>query len=147
MLAGMVRQLHCDDDRGIRFVIPHFCTEDGMTVTDFRPRMVLVYGDSLFASKCSRDFRRQGWAVHMAADVDEACRLADELTPLVVVVDGASSQADAQTCGRIVQRCPGQATVLLTVDGAHQPALEPIRISRRDHVNEALNEVLSRAAQ
>jgi DNA-binding NarL/FixJ family response regulator len=80
----------------------------------------------------------------MATDADEACRLADELMPLVVVVDGASPSENAAACARIVKRCPGQATVLLTADGSHHQVQEPIRISRRDHVAQALNEVLSR---
>ncbi len=58
----------------------------GKSMND-RPCLILGYVKSEFASRWGRYFRRQGWEVHLAANADEARRLASVLEPRAVVLD------------------------------------------------------------
>jgi ActR/RegA family two-component response regulator len=112
---------------------------------DARPRMLLVYGDSVFAARCSRHFRRSGWDVHLAVSSDEACRLMDRLTPTGVVVDAElAGERGAEACRRIAERYPGQPLVLLTADEATDlaPPVDSVRISRRDSISSLMDQLL-----
>jgi len=114
---------------------------------DGRPRMLFVYGDSLFAAKWSRHFRRTGWDVHLAANGDEACRLMERLDATVVVVDGdLAAENSAAVCRRILARRPGQPLVL--VEGERSVAglgqfRDSVRISQRHHVAEVMDQLLA----
>lgn len=52
-----------------------------------RPRLIFAYADSARAARCVRTLRRNGWEVHMTASGAEALRLAQEWSPVAVVVD------------------------------------------------------------
>jgi hypothetical protein len=114
---------------------------------DARPRMLMLYGDSAFAAKCSRHFRRRGWDVHMAVSSDEACRLMDRFSPNGVVVDAElAGERGADACARIAQRYPGQLLVLLAPDKPAVADLDrlgnSVRISQRDRIPELLDHFL-----
>lgn len=52
-----------------------------------RPRLLLVYADSAYASSCGRYFRRLGWEVRMVANGGEARRQVAHFQPTHIVVD------------------------------------------------------------
>ena len=85
---------------------------------DERPRLLYVYANSEHAARSSRFFRRQGWEVHLAASSEEALRLLNILTHVVVVIEAALAGDAAQTCRRIRRERPGQRVVVLGSDGA-----------------------------
>jgi DNA-binding response OmpR family regulator len=85
---------------------------------DRRPRLLVVYTDSVYAVHCSRFFRRRGWDVHLAASGDEACELIGSLVPTAVVVDGELPEENArEICARITREHPGLTVVIATPDG------------------------------
>lgn len=109
---------------------------------DARPRMLLVYGDSSFAARCTRHFRRRGWNVHLANGGPEACRLLDRFEPHVVIVDGETVEPAAhELCSEIIERRPGQPVVLLADTETPEP-LPQVRVSPRERFVDPLNEVL-----
>ena len=61
----------------------------GRYQTEFgaRPRLLLAYANAAYASECGRYFRRLGWEVEMVASGAEACHLASDYQPNVVVLD------------------------------------------------------------
>ena len=84
---------------------------------DRRPRLLLVYADSVFAANCSRHFRRLGWEVRMAVAGEDAYRLVPELLPTAVVLDAELPDDGAwQTCARITRDHPGLTVVLSATD-------------------------------
>ena len=84
---------------------------------DRRPRLLLVYADSVFAAYCSRHFRRLGWEVRMAAAGEDACRLVPELSPTAVVLDTELPDEGAwRTCARMTRENPGLTVVLSAAD-------------------------------
>lgn len=87
------------------------------SVMDRRPRLLLVYADSVFAANCSRHFRRLGWEVRMAAAGEDPCELVQELAPTAVVLDADLPDEQAwQTCGQITRQHPGLTVVLSAAD-------------------------------
>ncbi len=86
-------------------------------VMDRRPRLLMVYADSVYAVHCSRYFRRHGWDVHLAASGDEACESIGWLAPTAVIVDGELPRDHAwDTCARIMREHPGLRVVVATPD-------------------------------
>ena len=84
---------------------------------DRRPRLFLVYADSVFAARCSRHFRRMGWDVHKTSGGEEICQWVDRLAPNAVVIDTELPGDSAwQTCARITHEHPGLTVVLLAAD-------------------------------
>lgn len=114
---------------------------------DARPRMLFVYGDSLFAAKWSRHFRRTGWDVHLAASGDEACRLVERLDVTVVMVDGELiGENSAAVCRRILSKRPGQPVVLVAEeagDAGLGQLRDSVRISQRHHVAQVMDQLLA----
>ena len=81
----------------------------------YRPRLVLAYADSAHAVLCCRQLRRLGWEVHLTASGAEARRLAQAMTPAVVVLDAAlPDESGWLTCAKLLQDRPGQRVVLVT---------------------------------
>ncbi len=62
---------------------------DGRFESDLsrRPRLLLAYADSAFASECGRFFRRLGWEVQLVTSSAETMELAREWQPNVVVLE------------------------------------------------------------
>lgn len=52
-----------------------------------RPRLLLAYSDSAYASSVARQLRRSGWEVHLASNAEETCRLVQSQDPSVVLLD------------------------------------------------------------
>lgn len=93
-------------------------TEGTDVVMDQRPRMLLVYADSVHAVLCSRFFRRHGWDVHMAASGDEALDLIDSLAPAAVVLDAELPNENAwDFSSRITKDYPQLNVVVVAEDG------------------------------
>ena len=86
-------------------------------VTPSRPRMLLAYADSAFASQCVRIFRRLGWEVHMAAGAAEVQRLVDQYAPAVVVLDvDLPEESGWLTSAKLTLTHPELRIVLLASD-------------------------------
>lgn len=82
--------------------------------TDCRPRLLLVYADSVHAAQSSRYFRRHGWDVHVATNGEEAFRKVGALAPAAVVLDSDLPTEGAwQTCAKITHGNPGAKVVIL----------------------------------
>src|SRR5262245_64436229 len=80
----------------------------------FRPRLVLVYADSARAALTSRQFRRQGWEVHLASCGREARRLAQILAPDVVLLDtNLRDESGWLTCAKLLSERPRQKVILV----------------------------------
>jgi DNA-binding response OmpR family regulator len=104
---------------------------------DQRPRLLLVYADSVYAARCSRFFRRHGWDVHLTANGEEIRQLVDTLAPAALVVDADASRQDAwQTCANITSDHPGLPVVLLSEQpiDQHAQAGTAVLAMRRDGV-------------
>ena len=111
--------------------------------TDGRPKMLLVYGDSAFAAKTSRHYRRQGWDVRMAGSAAEARRLVERLDPMATVVDGESFAGPAALGEDFFDRCAGQCIVLVTDHTAHADSWpEKVRLARRDNLETVADSLL-----
>ena len=86
-------------------------------LTPSRPRMLLAYADSAFASRCVRIFRRLGWEVHMAAGASEVQRLVDHYAPEVVVLDvDLPEESGWLTSAKLTLSQAGPKVVLLAGD-------------------------------
>jgi DNA-binding response OmpR family regulator len=82
---------------------------------DGRPRLLYVYANSEHAVLCSRFFRRQGWNVHLAMSPEDGVRLADVLSPAVVMLDSElPGDCVAQASSRIERAHPEQKVVILS---------------------------------
>ena len=107
-------------------------TEGMAQVMDQRPRLLLVYADSVNAVRCSRFFRRHGWDVHMAACGNEALDLIESLAPAAVVLDAELPNESAwDTSARIRQDYPGLTVVVLADDAQERPAGDATLVTRR----------------
>src|SRR5438128_9587346 len=107
-------------------------TEGMDRVMDQRPRLLLVYADSVHAVHCSRFFRRHGWDVHMAASGNEALDLIESLAPAAVVLDAELPSASAwDTSARIRQDYPGLTVVVLADDAQERPVGGAAFVPRR----------------
>jgi CheY-like chemotaxis protein len=117
-------------------------------VMDQRPRLLLVYADSVHAVRCSRYFRRHGWDVHMAASGDEALDLIDSLAPAAVVLDAELPKENAwEISSRIAKEYP-QLNVVLMADDCATSNARPVGaavVARRSGI-EGLAEQLVGAA-
>ncbi|MCI0681111.1 MAG: hypothetical protein L0Y71_03320 [Gemmataceae bacterium] len=112
---------------------------------DRRPRLLILYADSVYAVRCSRYFRRRGWDVHLAASGNEACQLVGSLAPTAVVIDGELPRDHARdTCTRLGRDHPGLTVVLATPDhdDVDRPASAGAVLVPRRHGAEALAEHL-----
>src|SRR5262245_59266300 len=68
-----------------------------------RPRLLLVYADSAYASLAGRYFRRLGWEVRMVADGAEARRQFEDFQPTFVVIDtDLPDESGWLTCAKIM---------------------------------------------
>ena len=118
---------------------------EGNQVMDRRPRLLIVYFNSVYAVHCSRFFRRRGWDVHLASSA-EACQMIAVLDPTAVVVDGELPCADAsELCERITREHPGLTVVMATpddVDASHRAPTPVVAVPRRQGI-EGLAEHLS----
>ncbi|HYV35525.1 MAG TPA: response regulator, partial [Gemmataceae bacterium] len=82
---------------------------------DFRPRMVVAYADSMHAAQSARQFRRLGWEVHLASSGPDARRLAQELTPEVVIMDTQlPDESGWLTCAKMMLAHGVQKVVLVS---------------------------------
>lgn len=117
---------------------------------DRRPRLLMVYADSVYAVRCSRYFRRHGWDVHLAASGDEACASIGLLAPTAVVLDGELPRDLAwDTCARITREHPGLTVVVATDavdDGAGRRVTAAAAVVPRRHGVEGLAERLAGVA-
>jgi CheY-like chemotaxis protein len=110
-------------------------TEGTDSVMDQRPRLLLVYADSVNAVRCSRFFRRHGWDVHMAASGEEALDLIDPLAPAAVVLDAELPNESAwEISSQITKEYPRLNVVLVAEDGSvanARPANGAALVARR----------------
>src|SRR5262245_2040350 len=79
-----------------------------------RPKLLLVYANSVHAAQCSRYLRRQGWDVHLSPSCDEARRQAEALAPAAVVLD-----ADAPAWQSCAQQIHGQMGTTIVIVAAN----------------------------
>src|SRR5688500_1750340 len=83
-----------------------------------RPRMLLAYSDSAYASRCVRHFRRLGWEVRMVASGVEAQRLVEQVAPHVVVLDvDLADETGWLSSAKMLMRRPELKVVLTTGEG------------------------------
>jgi two-component system, OmpR family, response regulator len=81
----------------------------------FRPRMVVAYADSAHAALSARHFRRLGWEVHLASSGPDARRIAQDLTPEVVVLDTQfPDESGWLTCAKMMLASGAQKVVLVS---------------------------------
>jgi len=70
---------------------------------NMRPRLLLAYADSAYASRCVRYFRRLGWEVRMAASGIDARRQIAEFHPTFFVIDADMPEESGWlTCAKIL---------------------------------------------
>src|SRR5437870_1206831 len=101
-------------------------------VMDQRPRLLLVYADSVHAVRCSRFFRRHGWDVRMAASGNEALSVIEALAPAAVVLDAELPDESAwATSARIRREHPGLTVVVLADDAHERPVGGAALVTRR----------------
>jgi ActR/RegA family two-component response regulator len=82
--------------------------------TSLRPRLLLAYADSAYASRIVRSFRRLGWEVHMAATAAEARRLIDVYAPNAVLLEiDLPDESGWSASARIAAAHPDQRVILL----------------------------------
>ncbi len=82
--------------------------------TSLRPRLLLGYADSAYASRIVRIFRRLGWEVHMAASGAEARRLVGVYQPTAVVLElGLRDECGWAVSAQITEAHAGQRVILL----------------------------------
>jgi DNA-binding response OmpR family regulator len=62
----------------------------------------MAYADSLYAARMSRQFRRQGWEVHLVHSGVEARRLAHRLRPHLLLLDAdLPDESGWLTCAKL----------------------------------------------
>jgi DNA-binding response OmpR family regulator len=89
----------------------------------YRPRLVLGYGDSSRAAQCARALRRLGWEVHQAGTAVEIRRLTLALAPDLVVLDtDLPDESGWLTCAKLRVDLPEMKIVL--VDPQRTPQRE-----------------------
>ena len=109
-----------------------------------RPVLLIGYADNLSASRCARHFRRLGWEVHLAADANDARRLATRLVPHLTVLDAELPQEGGWACcARLTREDTRLRVVLLTgevqqADRERASAVGAAGLVRRDDAPEAL---------
>jgi CheY-like chemotaxis protein len=92
-------------------------TREAQNAVPYRPRLVLAYADSRHAVLCCRQLRRLGWQVHLTTSGAEARRLAQALSPAVVVLDtDLPDESGWLTCAKLLLDSPGQRVVLVCED-------------------------------
>lgn len=72
-------------------------------IGNMRPRLLLAYADSAYASRCVRYFRRLGWEVRMAASGNDARKQIAEFHPTFFVIDAdMPDESGWLTCAKIL---------------------------------------------
>jgi len=85
-------------------------------ITLMRESIVLALPDVAFAIRVSRQLRRQGWEVYLAASGLDARRLSAALQPQLVVLDtDLPDESGWLTCAKLT--CPGPGHKVVLVSG------------------------------
>jgi DNA-binding response OmpR family regulator len=119
-----------------------------------RPRLVLAYADSAYASLCARHFRRLGWEVHLASSGPDARRLVACSEPHVVVLDTQLPEESGWlTCAKLtVGAAP--LRVIMVASELTENNLQKARdagaaaiVAKTNGVETLASEILTRALQ
>lgn len=79
-----------------------------------RPHLVLAHPNAAYAASVCRYYGRLGWETHLASSAHDARRLAEQLSPDVVVLGtDLPDESGWLTCGKLLQEYPGQKVVLV----------------------------------
>jgi len=71
-----------------------------------RPRLLMAYANSAHAALTSRQFRRQGWEVHLVHSGVEARRIAGLLRPQLVLLDvDLPDESGWLSCAKLLREC------------------------------------------
>ena len=112
-----------------------------------RPRLFLVYVDSVFAAGCSRHFRRLGWDVRMAAASEEVCQQVNSLVPTAVILDAELPDRSVSNIStRITKEHPGLPVVLSAGANNGTAIHEAAQVARDRGLNDLAEQVLGAAA-
>src|SRR5262245_6957966 len=113
-----------------------------------RPRLLLVYSDSGYASQVGRYFRRLGWEVRMAPRSCDARKQVADFRPNYVVIDVDMPEESGWLTAAKMMMSPGAARVILQTasrydhDGRFADFLELDGMAAREDGVEALAEMI-----
>jgi len=114
--------------------------------------LVVAYADSAHAALCARHFRRLGCEVHLAHSGPDACRLAQLLSPEVVIMDTQlPDESGWLTCAKMMLQNGAQKMVLVSANVTPEEMRHAETVGatalvcRRDGVMELVEEVMGKA--
>jgi DNA-binding response OmpR family regulator len=119
---------------------------------DFTPCLILAHRDRGFATRASRQLRRDGWDIYLAQTGADVRRLAKQLAPAVVVLDvDLADESGWLLCDKLSREQSGPKVVLVAAEWT--PEQERLArfvgaaalIRQQDSISALVNEVLESA--
>ena len=91
------------------------------------PTLLIVEDEAVLARNLQKAFARGGFAVHHAATIADALRLADEVHPEVVLMDlRLPDGSGLDTLPELLAREPDAAIIMMTAYGSVDDAVRAI---------------------